>query len=216
VGLNILTSAATEAVLGDGHVTGVRLEDGRTVEGDMVIVSAGIRSRIEVAKDAGLRTNRGIVVDKTLRTSDANIYAAGDAAEFDGAIYGIIPAAMEQARVAALNMIEHGSAEYHGTVSSTTLKVVGIDLTCLGNSNAVAADGWTVLKHKDTANSVFKKLVLKDGQVTGAILMGDVKDARVVQQLIQNGVDVSAHQDQLLDPDFDLAALARRKKQNKP
>jgi NAD(P)H-nitrite reductase large subunit len=111
-------------------------------------------------------------------------------------------------------MVSHGSAVYQGTLPSTTLKVAGIDLTCLGNSNAEAIDGWTVLKRRDEARGSYKKLVLKDGQVTGAILIGDVQATRAVQQLIQKGVDVSAHQDKLLDPDFDLAAFARRNKHN--
>lgn len=209
IGLEIVTGAATAAILGDSHVTGVQLEDDRIIEGQVVIISAGIRPRIELAEKAQLRTNRGVIVDQHMRTSDPDIYAAGDVAEAKGTIYGIIPAAMEQARVAAANMVKPGSTAYVGTLPSTTLKVVGIALTCLGNSNATDNEGWTIVTQMDQAAGVFRKLVLKDGRITGAILMGDVRDARAIQQLIQNKTDVSAFTERLLAPDLDLAALAR-------
>ena len=209
MGLKILTSASTKAIVGNGQVTGVQLEDGRAIEGQTVIVSAGIRPRIELAEKAHLETRRGIIVDQHMCTSDPYIYAAGDAAEANGTIYGIIPAAMEQARVAAANMVEQDSSIYNGTLRSTTLKVAGIDLTCLGNSNAADDEGWDTTKQMDQAAGIFKKLVLKDGQITGAVLLGDVQDTRAVQQLIQKQIDVSAYKHRLLSPDFDLAALAR-------
>ena len=209
MGLNILTAAVTDEILGNSRVSGVRLKDGRVIESEMVVVSAGIRSRTDLAQDGGIEANRGIVVDQQLRTSATDVYAAGDSAEFEGVVYGIIPAATEQARIAAANMVAHGSAIYKGTVPSTTLKVVGIDLACLGNSTAIEDGGFTVLGRKDESAGVFKKLVLQDGKITGAVLMGDTGDVRPLQQLIEKRVDVSASRDRLLDADFDLWELAR-------
>jgi nitrite reductase (NADH) large subunit len=214
MGLHILTSAVTDEILGDGRVSGVRLKDGHVVEGQTVVVSAGIRSRTELAQGAGIEVQRGIVVDEHLRTSAPDVYAAGDAAEFQGIVYGIIPAAIEQARAAAANMVADGAesvprAVYKGTIPSTTLKVVGIDLACLGNSTAIADGTFTVVGKKDESAGMFKKLVLQDGKISGAVLLGDTRDARTLQQLIEKGVDVSAYESRLLDPGFDLAELGR-------
>jgi len=205
-GLRILTGAATEAIVGDEHATGVRLGDGRVVDGKLVLISTGIRSRVELAREAGLEVNRGVVVDEQLRTSIAGVYAAGDAAEFEGRIYGIIPAAIEQARVAAANMVTPGSAIYTGTLPATTLKIADIDLTCLGEAMATG-DEFTVLREVDPASGVYRRLTLRDSKIVGAILLGDTQSVRSVKQLIATGRDVSAYSERLLDESFDLRAL---------
>lgn len=191
LGIGIVTSASTEAILGNGQVNAVQLKDGRHIAADLAIISAGICSRIELAQAAGIETQRGIVVDEQMRTSAPDVWAAGDAAEFHKTVYGIIPAAMDQAQVAAANMINPGSTAYAGSVPSTTLKVVGIDLTCLGRSAAVD-DGLNILRRSDPAAGVYQKLALQDHRVVGAILLGDVQRARTVQQWIEQGTDVSA------------------------
>jgi nitrite reductase (NADH) large subunit len=206
MGLVFHTGAVTQSILGDGRVTGVRLRDGRVVSGELVVLSTGIRSRIELARDAGLQVNRGIVVDGQLRTSAADVYAAGDAAEFEGRVYGIIPAALEQARAAAANMVDDGAVTYAGTLPSNTLKVAGIDLTCLGDSTADGS-GYAVWRYSDHAAGVYKRLALRDGRIEGAILLGDTRDARALQQLISSRRDVAAYGGRLLDGTLDLQAL---------
>ncbi len=213
--LHILTDAATEAILGHERATGVRLKarpeysrrDRRVVDGELVLVSTGIRSRVELAREAGLEVNRGVVVDEQLRTSGADVYAAGDAAEFEGRVYGIIPAATEQAQVAAANMVAGGSATYSGTTPANTLKIVGIDLTCLGDATA-KGDEFAILREVDAAAGVYRRLTLRDGKIVGAILLGDTQSVRPVKQLIATGRDVSAYRERLLDKSFDLRALA--------
>ncbi len=208
MGLHILTDAATESILGDGSATGVRLKDGHVVEGEMVLISTGIRSRIELAREAGLEVNRGVIIDEQLRTSATDVYAAGDVAEFEGVVYGIIPAATEQARAAAANMIADDSATYSGTVPSTTLKIVGIDLTSLGDATATG-DEFVVLRQVDQANGVYRRLALRDDKIIGAILLGDRQNVQSLKQLIATGRDVSAYSDRLLEQEFDLKALVR-------
>jgi nitrite reductase (NADH) large subunit len=216
MGLHFLTNAVTETILGDERVTGVQLKarpehsrrDGRVVEGELVLISTGIRSQVELAREAGLEVNRGLIVDRQLRTSAADIYAAGDVAEFEGIVYGIIPAAIEQARAAAANMVAEGSAIYSGTVLATTLKVVGIDLTSLGDATA-SGDEFVVLRQVDPTTGVYRRLALHDGKVVGAILLGDTQNVRPLRQLITTGRDVSAYSDQLLDENLDLKALAQ-------
>jgi len=215
-GLLFLTNAATEAILGDGHARGVRLKDGRVVDGELVLISTGIRSRLELAREAGLEVNRGVVVDEQLRSSAADVYAAGDAAEFEGRVYGIIPAAIEQAQVAAANMVADpstssgrgGSTTYSGTMPANTLKVVGIDLTCLGEATATG-DEFAILSRADPASGVYRRLALRKGKIVGAILLGDTQSVRPVRQLIATGRDVSAYSERLLDESFDLRALAQ-------
>lgn len=208
MGLHFLTDAATETILGNERVTGVRLKDGRVVNGEMVLISTGIRSQVDLAREAGLEVNRGVIVDEQLRTSVADVYAAGDVAEFEGVVYGIIPAAMEQAQVAAANMVADGSATYSGTVPATTLKIVGIDLTCLGEATATG-DEFVVLRQVDPTTGVYRRLALRDGKIVGAILLGDTRNVRPLKQLIATGRDVSAYSDRLLDESLDLKALAQ-------
>lgn len=202
-GLQIVTAGVTEAVLGDERADGIRLKDGRTVPGELVLFSTGIRSQVALAQAAGLEVNRGIVVDQQLWTSAQDIFAAGDAAEFDGQVYGIIPAAVEQARAAAANMVAPGSATYTGTIPATTLKVAGAELTSVGES-VVEGEEYTHLRHADGAVGQYRKLVLREGRVVGAILLNDKPRVRPVTQLIDQKVDVSAYTDRLLDDDFDL------------
>jgi len=205
-GLHILTGVATEAILGQERATGVRLKGGRVVESEVVLISTGIRSRVELAHAAGLEVNRGVVVDEQLRTSAAGVYAAGDVAEFEGRVYGIIPAATEQAQVAAANMVTDGSATYRGTIPANTLKIVGVDLTSLGEATA-AGDECVILRKVDATAGVYRRLTLRAGKIVGAIMLGDKRDVRPLRQLIATGRDVSAHSARLLDADFDLRAL---------
>jgi len=207
-GLRIITGGATEAVLGSGRAEGIRLKDGRKVPGELVLFSTGIRSETALAQAAGLEVNRGIVVDEHLQTSAEDVFSAGDAAEFEGRVYGIIPAAIEQARTAAANMVEPGSAVYTGTLAATTLKVAGAELASLGEGTA-EGDAYTQLRHIDLATGHYRKFVLRDGRIVGAILLNDKERVRPIAQLIERGVDVSAHADSLLDDDFDLKSLLR-------
>ena len=206
MGLHFLTGAETEAILGDGHVTGVRLKGGEILDCQMVLFSTGIRSRIDLARDAGLDVNRGVVVDEHLATSAEDVYAAGDVAAFQGITYGIIPAAIDQARIAAANMVAHGSATYQGTLRSTTLKIVGVQLTCLGDATASDKE-CDVVRQTDLQNGAYQRLAIQDGKVVGAILLGNTKMVRALKKLIQSRRDVSGYEEKLLDADFDLNDL---------
>ena len=205
-GLEVVTGATTQAVLGEVCADCIRLKDTRVIEGDLVIFSTGIRSEAKLAQAAGLEVKRGIVVDGHLQTSAEDVFAAGDAAEFEGRVYGIIPPAIDQARVAAANMVTPGSATYSGSMPATTLKVAGAELTSLGESVA-EGDEYTHLRHTDHAGGQYRKLVLQDGRMVGAIFLNDPTRVRPATQLMEREVDVSAHADRLLDDDFDLKSL---------
>jgi len=203
MGIDVVVGASAQAIVGEEWATGVELKDGERIDGDLTIISAGIRSNVNLARNAGLEVNRGVVVDEHLQTSAEDIYAAGDVAEFQGRVYGIIPAALEQARAAALNMLGETSV-YQGTMFSNTLKVVGIDCASIG---IVHPEGEGYEELRCSRAGVYKKLVLEDGHLVGAILLGDTKDVAPISRLIRQKAGVSAHIEHLLNDSFDWRTL---------
>jgi nitrite reductase (NADH) large subunit len=168
-------------------------------------VSAGIQPNVHLAEEAGLEVNRGVIVDETLQTSHEDIFAVGDAAEFEGVVWGIIPAAVNQARVAASTMLGDTAARYRGTVPSTTLKIAGINLTCMGAVNAQGDD--EEIRKADASRGIYKKLVLRDDRIVGATFLGDRKGITPITRLLNKGIDISGHKEELLDDDFDWKRL---------
>jgi nitrite reductase (NADH) large subunit len=207
LGLHFLLNATPEAVLGNERVSGVLPTNGEPVSATLVLCSAGVRPNIELARRAGVAANRGVLVDDQLRTSAEDVYAAGDVAEYEGKTPCMIPVAIDQARVAAANMVEPGSALYHGTVPSNTLKVMGLDLTSIGVVTP-QEEGYEELRKVDHAQGVYQKLVLREGRIVGAILLGDKERVPPVSKLIKQETDVSTYEDRLLNDDFDLQTIA--------
>ncbi|HOJ92552.1 MAG TPA: FAD-dependent oxidoreductase [Dictyoglomaceae bacterium] len=150
---------------------GLELEDGRKIEGDLLIISAGISPNIALAQNSQITVNKGIIVNEYMETNIENIYAAGDCAEFSGRIYGIIPAALEQSQIVGKNMIGERTV-YKGTIPSNTLKVTGIDLTSIGEIMPEGT-GYEILKRKDEERGLYRKLIFKENILVGAILLGD-------------------------------------------
>jgi nitrite reductase (NADH) large subunit len=206
MGLRVITGASIQAIAGYDRARGVVLRTGETVPGDLVLVSAGVRPNLGLAREAGLIINRGVVVDEYMRTSAENVYAAGDVAEFQGQVPCIIPVAIEQGRVAGMHMAGGDPKPYRGIVPSYTLKVVGIDLTSVG---VIIPEGEGYEEHRrvDEAGYRYRKIVLKDGRLVGAILLGETEGMGSMSRLISEGVDLSAHAERLLDDDFDLQSL---------
>ena len=208
MGTEVITNAETEELLGADSADAVKLKDGRTIECDMVVVSAGARADLSLAKAAGLNVNRGIVVDSSLQTSAEDVYAVGDAAEFEGRVWGMIPPALDMARVAAKKAVGAESPDYRGTVPSNTLKVMGIDLTSIGTVRGehVADDGGIEeIRAVSDDRSVYKKFVLKDDRMIGAILLGSKREAAKVGRLIKEGVPVDEMKARLSDPGYDFS-----------
>jgi len=201
-GIDIVLGAKTVEILGRDAVSGVLLDSGETIHGDLVLFSAGMRSNIELALEAGIKVNRGVVVDGHLRTSADDVYAVGDAAEFGGTVYGIIPAAMEQASIAAANMLGEEHSVYAGTIPSNTLKIVDIDLTSMGLVNPEEPK-YEEIKKIDKKNGVYKKLVLDKGKIVGAILLGDKKGVTSTKRLMAQETDITEYKDSILEDDFD-------------
>lgn len=207
MGLKFLLGAKSKLVKEQDDKRVVVLHDGRAIESDFILVSAGIKPNIALAQEIGMSVNRGIPVNDHMETSISHIYAAGDVAEHKGKIYGLWPAAQRQGVVAGINMAG-GSETYAGTVPSTTLKVVDIRLTSIGD---IQAEDKAVeqIKTKDAAKNTYKKLFIKDGKIIGAIFLGDTKNAYDIEKLMEKNVDVSSDKEKLLDPNFNVKSLLK-------
>ncbi|MCK1739138.1 NAD(P)/FAD-dependent oxidoreductase [Bradyrhizobium sp. 138] len=188
-GIRILLNASTARIHGDGHVEAVELADGSRIEADAVIFAAGIKPSAALAKEAGIAVNRGIVVNDVMQTSSPDIFALGECAEHRGTCYGLVEPAYEQARVLARHLAGRPAA-YQGSVVSTNLKVSGVSVFSAGDF--LGGEGSESLVLTDRRRGTYKKLVIADGRLTGAVLIGDTVDALWYLELIRNRDKVAA------------------------
>src|SRR5438132_6782352 len=182
-GIKILLNANTARFHGETRVEGIELADGRRIDADAVIFAAGIRPNVALAKDAGIPVNRGIVVDDTLQTGAPDIFALGECAEHRGICYGLVEPAYEQARVLARHLAG-GAASYNGSIVATDLQASAVSVFSAGESTGL--DGSETIVLNDARHGTYKKLVISDGRLTGAVLVGDVGDALWYLELIRN------------------------------
>jgi nitrite reductase (NADH) large subunit len=182
-GIKILLNANTARLHGEKHIEGVELVDGRRIEADAVIFAAGIRPNIALARDAGISVNRGIVVDEHLQTGTPDIFALGECAEHRGICYGLVEPAYEQARVLA-QYLAGGAAAYNGSVVATNLKVSGVAVFSAGDFTG--SEGSEAIVLSDVRAGTYKKLVISNGRLAGAVLVGDTSDALWYLELIRN------------------------------
>ena len=195
-GLKFYLSRQTEAILGETAVTGLRFKDGEEIPADLIVMSAGIRPNIALAKSAGIHCERGIVVSDTMQTYDPKIYSVGECVQHRGQTYGLVAPLFEQAKVAANHLARYGGMRYEGSSVSTKLKVTGIDLFSAGDFNSGALDEELLLQ--DSARGVYKKLVLRDNKLRGAVMYGDTVDGPWYFQMMRDGTDVSELREHLL------------------
>jgi len=195
-GLKFCMQAATEEILGETRVTGLRFKDGSEVEADLVVMAVGIRPNTELGQAAGLQCERGILVDDTLQTYDPSIYAVGECVQHRHATYGLVAPLWEQARVCANHLACMGYSKYKGSTVSTKLKVTGIDLFSAGDF--VGEEGTEEIVFRDLRRGIYKRLVLKDNKIAGAVLYGDVADGSWYYDLMIDGADISDIRDVLI------------------
>ena len=188
-GIRIMLNASTARIHGESRVEAVELADGSRIEADAVIFAAGIRPNIALAKEAGIAVNRGIVVNDEMQTASPDIYALGECAEHRGTCYGLVEPAYEQARVLARHLGGRPAA-YQGSVVSTNLKVSGVSVFSAGDF--MGAEGTESLVLSDRRRGTYKKLVISDGCLTGAVLIGDTADALWYLELIRNREKITA------------------------
>lgn len=194
MGFTFRLGAITKTITGsNGRADGIILNGGDTLKGQMVIVSAGVRPNLELAKAGGLACDKGIIVNDRLETSAKSIYAAGDVAEHRGIVSGIWPAAMQQGKVAGLNMAG-GETAYQGTTMSNILKVAGIDVAAAGNIDAEGRyESQTV-----SSDTLYKKLIIENNRIIGCVMVGDTKNFNTITRYITEKKDIGTVKNTLL------------------
>jgi nitrite reductase (NADH) large subunit len=195
-GITVLTKANTKAIHGHGRVEAVELADGTIIPASLVVMAAGIRPNQVLAKTAGLTVNRGIVVDHGMRTSDPAIFALGECAEVGGHVYGLVAPLYEMARVAAARLADDETAAFVHNDTPTKLKVTGIDVYSVGDF----ADGEDreEIVLRDATAGIYKRVVLKDDRIVGAVLFGEVRDGAWFNDLKKKAANISAMRDTLI------------------
>lgn len=184
-GLEVRGAVEATAIRGKGEVEEVHLSTGEILPTDLVLIAIGVRPRVALAQDAGLLVQKGLVVNDFLETSVPGVYAAGDVAEWQGRVYGIVPAAREQALVAAQNMVEPQSARYAGTPPAQRLKVAGVDLLVLGDTQPL---GGPYTEERVEEKDRYAKFVLNEKRIlVGAIVLGYSELIRAVEELFHSG-----------------------------
>jgi NAD(P)H-dependent nitrite reductase large subunit/NAD(P)H-dependent nitrite reductase small subunit len=195
-GLKFHMPARTTAILGERRVSGVRFDDGTQLDADLVVMAAGVRPNVELASQAGLRCERGVLVDDTLQTFDPSIYAVGECVQHRNSTFGLVAPLWEQARVCAAHLAEVGVSRYRGSLTATQLKVTGVDVYSAGE--LAAADGAETLVLRDPRRGIYKRLVICDNKLRGAVLYGDTRDGAWYFDLITAGRDITAMREALL------------------
>ncbi|MBD9678810.1 NAD(P)/FAD-dependent oxidoreductase [Pseudomonas sp. PDM18] len=197
-GIQFRLNTHTEELIddGSGRVCAIRFKDGETIAADLVVMAAGIRPNTELAEKTGLPCNRGILVNDTLQTYDPRIYALGECASHRGIAYGLVAPLFEQAKVCANHLAMLGFARYQGSVTSTKLKVTGIDLFSAGQF--MGGEGTETITLSDPIGGVYKKLVIKDDVLVGACLYGETADGGWYFRQIRENHNVGEIRDHLM------------------
>ena len=196
-GINIITEANTEALIGkDGHVNQVRLKDGTVLDADLVVFAVGIRPNITLAQSAGLRCNRGILVNDTMQTFDPSIYAVGECIEHRNQTFGLVEPLWGQAFICATHLAEHGSLTFKSPTVPTQLKVSGVDVFSAGNFEP--KEDYEDIILNDEKRQIYKRIIIQKDKVIGAVLFGDTEDGMWYAELIADQTPISTFRNKLL------------------
>jgi len=193
-GVSVRLQTVAEAVVGGARATGVALAGGEVLDADMVVLAAGVVPDVDLARDAGLEVQRGIVVDDELRTSATGVYAVGECAQHRDVVYGLWAPLLQQARVAGASLAG-APAAFRGAVPATALKVAGVELFCGGDPTAAPGDEEVI--NLDTRRGRYRRLLLRDDRLVGTILLGDLRDAPILREHLAGTQRVP---DALLEP----------------
>ncbi len=195
-GMEILMPASTKEIVGKDRVEKVILEDGREIEASIVVMAVGIRPNIELASKVGIHCERGIVVNDTMQTFDPRVYSVGECVQHRGETYGLVAPLFEMAKVCANHLVKHGIASYAGSVTSTKLKVTGIDLFSAGDFTG--DENTEELVFQDASRGVYRKLVIEDDKVKGAVMYGDTIDGSWYFDLMRDETDITDIREKIL------------------
>ncbi len=209
-GIKIRTDAKTESIEGGENVQNVLLSNGEKVPAKMVVLSTGVRSNVDLLDKSNLPYKKGALVNDYLEVLDnEDVYAAGDVAEHNGKVYGIIPPAIEQAVTAAKNMVKEKSATYKGSTPVNALKIAGLDLISIGEVNPKDAEEYTIIRAKAPLEGKYRKIVLKNGKVVGIIVLGIKGESVAATRIVNKKMDLSKFSEQLKDINFSLKKILK-------
>ena len=200
MGVQLHLEKRTTAVQGNGHITGLSFEDGSNIDCDLAVISTGIRPNVELARQAGLLVERGIVVNDDLSCSAPDIFAVGECTQHRGRTYGLVAPLWDQARCLAERMLNQSpQVTYQGSRESTKLKVMGVELAVMGEKEHVP-DTDEVVTYSEPSRGIYKKLVIRNNRLVGAILLGENPTTPRLIQLFDRGEDVPENRAELLFP----------------
>jgi nitrite reductase [NAD(P)H] large subunit len=199
LGIHVLLERNTTAILGNEKVEGIEFADGSSLKADMVVIAAGIRPNAELGRKAGLKVNRGIVVNDFMETSHPDIFAVGECTEHKGVCYGLVAPLLEQGKVLAATITGNKGPKYEGTVNAAKLKIMGVDVFSAGEFSE-KTPGTDVVRFEDEALGVYKKLTLRDGKLAGAVLVGDTTDSHRYMEWLRTKTDLTSKRRHLLFP----------------
>ena len=197
LGVKVLLGRTTTAILGNGRVEGVALSDDTCIDAELVVVAAGIRPNAELGLRAGLKVNRGIVVNDYMETSEPDIFAVGECVEHRGVCYGLVAPLYEQGKVLAATITGHKGPTYEGTVQAAKLKIMGVDVFSAGDWSEQNAEP---VRFEDRALGIYKKLTVRDDKLVGAILVGDTSDSHRYMEWLRTSEDLTKQRRHLLFP----------------
>lgn len=202
-GISIITEANTEALLADdhGHVKQVRLKDGTLLDADLVVFAVGIRPNMALAQSAGLRCNRGVLVNDTMQTYDPSIYAVGECIEHRNQTFGLVEPLWGQAFICASHLAEHGSLTFKAPIVPTQLKVSGCDVFSAGRidlESAEPAEDFEDIVLNDEKRQIYKRIIIQKDKVVGAVLFGDTEDGAWYAELISDQTAIGSIRNKLL------------------
>jgi nitrite reductase (NADH) large subunit len=190
LGLKALTKTSTAEIQGHTHVTGVKFADGSSIPADIVVISAGIRPNIDLAKECGLACERAVVVDDQMRTSDPHVFGVGECVQHRGMVYGLVAPLWEQTKVLAEVLTETAPEKtYTGSKIATKLKVMGVELASMGRIGDLK-DTDEVVQYSEPARQVYWKAIVRDGKLSAACLLGDLGPADNLMELFKTDAPV--------------------------
>lgn len=190
-GMNFLLEKNTSEILGDERVTGIKFDDGEQIKADLVVMAVGITPNVDLAKQTGIPVNRGIIVNDYMETEIPNIYAVGECVEHRGKVYGLVAPLNEQGKHMAKRICGIEDEGYHGSVVSTQLKVSGVNVFSSGH--IIEEENMKSIKTLDDWNGVYKKIIVDEGKITGAVLFGDTKDGNRLLSLMKKEASIEEY-----------------------
>ncbi len=218
-GIGVMTERSAKEIIGNGSVKGIIFDDGSKYDCELVIIGKGVVPNTGIAKEADIKINWGIVVDEFLKTSQKDVFSAGDAAEShditleENSMNAIWPAACEQGKVAAFNMLGENEI-YDGSLAMNSIEFFGLPVISIGITKP-KRDIYKEIIRKDESRRLYKKIVLRDGVIVGAIFLNSIDAIGVVGALIKNKVNVTDIQDIILEDRFDYGKIVNLIKASK-